>query len=358
RLLEPHLEREGLDLRLSTKLVRLEGDGEGRVARVVTDQDEFETNAVILATGVRANVGLAREAGLALGPTGAIAVNEYLQTSDPAIYAGGDCVEDTHLVTGRKVCCPLGTTANKHGRVIGTNIVGGHEKFAGVLGTTAVQVMDFNIGCTGLNETNARRQGYSVVTSCVPTVDCAHFFPMHAPITLKLVADAETRRLLGAQVVGPGEAVKRVDVAAMAIGLQATVDQLAESDLGYAPPFSTAIDPLAHAANVCRNKLDGLADGCSVAQLKGWLESGKEVTLVDVRTPSEMKQLRQPFGPRVLSIPLAELRQRAGEIPTDRPVVVYCQLGTRSYDAQRVLAGAGFSAVRFLEGGLAAWTGR
>lgn len=356
-LLERHLEREGLDVRLGCRLERLEANEEGNVCRVVAGGEEIEADAVVLGTGVRPNVELAKAAGLALGPTGAIAVDEYLQTSDPDIYAGGDCVENTHLVSGQKVCCPQGSTANKHGRVIGSNVVGGREKFAGVLGTVAVQVMEFNVGCTGLGEEQARRLGYDVVTALVPTVDCAHYFPTHAAITVKLVADAATRRLLGAQVAGPGEAVKRVDVAATALTLGATVDRLAEVDLGYAPPYATAIDPIAHAANLCRNKLDGLARTCSVRELAAMLASGEPLTLVDVRTAGEVKRGRS-LGHPSLHIPLGELRERLGEIPADRPVVLFCALGMRSYEAQRALADAGFPAVSFLEGGIAAWTGR
>ena len=357
RLLEHHVEREGLDARLGARLERLEGDDEGNVCRVLAGDEAIETSAVIMATGVRPNVTLARDAGLALGTTGAIAVDDFLRTSDPDIYAGGDCVEETHLVSGRKVWCPLGSTANKHGHVIGSNIVGGQERSAGVLGTTAVQVMEANVGCTGLTEDQALRLGYSVVTALVPTVDCAHFFPLQAPITVKLVVDGATRRLLGAQVVGTGEAVKRVDVAAMALTFGATEDQQAEADLAYAPPYASAVDAIAQAANLCRAKLDGMARSCSVGELQRQLAGGEEVTLVDVRTPAEAKQ-GQPFGRPCLHIPLGELRARRGEIPSERPVILFCALGTRSYEAQRLLAGAGLPPTLFLEGGLAAWTGR
>lgn len=357
RLLEHHLEREGLDVRLGTRLERLEGDEEGNVRAAVAGGEEIETLAVIVGTGLKPNVGLARDAGLALGKTGGIVVDEYLRTSDPDIYAGGDCAEIAHHIGGWKVIFPLGTVANKHGRIIGSNVVGGNERYQGALGTTVLQVLEFNVGRTGLSEAQARTLGFQVETALVPTMDVAHFFPMHAPITVKLIADAASRRLLGAQVVGPGEAIKRVDVAAMALSLNATVDDLADADLGYAPPFASAVDAIAQAANLCRDKLDGLARSCSVDELRERLAAGESLTLVDVRTPAETKQ-GPGLGRPTLRLPLAELRQRLAELPQGQPLVAVCALGTRSYEAQRLLEGAGFAGVRFLEGGLAAWTGR
>ncbi|MHB1130892.1 MAG: FAD-dependent oxidoreductase [Chloroflexota bacterium] len=356
-MLERHLEREGLDVRLGTPLQRLEGDEEGNVRLVVAGDEEIETAGVIVGTGLRPNVGLAREAGLEIGVTGAIVVDDFLRTSDPDIYAGGDCVELTHHLGDWRVCFPLGTVANKHGRIIGGNVLGGQERFGGVLGTMALQVLEFNVARTGLTEAQGRKMGYDVVTALVPTMDTAHFHPLHAPITVKLVADRATRRLLGAQVVGTGESVKRVDVAAVALSMNATVDQLADADLSYAPPFASAIDAVAHAANLCRDKIDGLASSWSVAELRERLAAGEPLALVDVRTPAEAKQAPN-FGLPLLRIPLGELRRRLAEVPADRQVVAICALGTRSYEAQRLLRGAGLDTARFLEGGIAAWTGR
>ena len=160
---------------------------------------------VILACGVRPNVELARECGLAIGETGAIKVNQYLQTSDPAIYAGGDCVENIHLVTGRPVYVPLASTSNKHGRVIGSNLAGLKETFPGILGTSAIQVGEYNAGKTGLTEKEAVKLGYPVVTTIVSGHDTAHYHPMHGKGIVKLIAHKETGRLLGAQVAGMAE---------------------------------------------------------------------------------------------------------------------------------------------------------
>lgn len=354
-LLENYLRAEGVDVRTGSRVERLVDSGTGRVAGVATaDGRRIDVDLVVMAVGVRPNVALAREAGLEIGETGAIAVNEYLQTSDPDIYAGGDCVENTCLVTGGKAYVPLGSTANKHGRVIGDNVTGGRTAFPGVTRTTVFKVLGYNVGKTGLSEREAKAAGYDPVTSVAPKGDCSHYYPAAHPFIIKLIADRRTGRLLGGQALGPGEVVKRIDVLATALRFRASVEDIAGLDLGYAPPYSTAIDPVAHAANIIRNKMEGLAHGTSAADLKAKLDGGEDLTLLDVRTPAEAEE--QPFrDPRVRLIPIDELRQRLGELPRSREIVVLCRTGVRAYEAQRVLNGAGFRDVRFLDGGLAAW---
>ncbi len=352
--LEKYLRGKGLDIRLRQKVTRIEGDGNGTVARVRTSSETLEAQMVLLAIGVRPNVQLAKEAGLVIGLTGAIAVNDQLQTSDPDIYAGGDCVECTHLLTGQKVFVPLGSTANKHGHVIGDNVTGGHSLAPGILGTTVFKVLDYNLGRTGLTERQARQCGYEVLTALVPGPDRAHYYPTAATLLLKLVADAKSGRLLGAQALGPGDAVKRIDVVATALTFGATIDHLPDLDLGYAPPYSMAVDPLAHAANVLRNKRDGLARGVTPQELKSMLEASDGPVLLDVRTAAEREQL-QLRDPHVVWIPLGQLRKRLGELPRDKPIICFCKVSQRGYEAQRVLDGAGFTGVKFLDGGLVAW---
>ncbi len=352
--LEKYLRGRGLDIRLGQKVTSIEGDGNGNVARVHTTAGAIEAQMVLVAIGVRPNVQLAKDAGLTLGPTGAIAVNNQLQTSDPDIYAGGDCVECTHLLTGQKVFVPLGSTANKHGHVIGDNVTGGRSTFPGIVGTTVFKVLDYNLARTGLTERQARQLGYDVLTSLVPGPDRAHYYPTAAPLLVKLVADAVTGRMLGAQVVGPGEAVKRIDVLATALTFGATMDNLPDLDLGYAPPYSSAVDPLAHAANVLRNKRDGLARALTPQQLKAKLDTDDPVVLLDVRTPGERDQL-QLRDRRVVWIPLGQLRKRLAELPRNREIVCFCKVSQRGYEAQRILDGEGFTDVKFLDGGLVAW---
>jgi NADPH-dependent 2,4-dienoyl-CoA reductase/sulfur reductase-like enzyme/rhodanese-related sulfurtransferase len=354
-LLEQYLRENGVDVRKGSRVVRILDDGSGRVEGVETeDGQRVEVDLVVMAIGVRPNVELAKAAGLEIGETGAIAVNEFLQTSDPDIYAGGDCVENTCMITGRKIYAPLGSTANKHGRVIGDNATGGSTEFPGVTSTTVFKVLDYNIGTTGLNSGEAEKLGYDVVASVAPRGEYAHYYPDSKSIIIKMIADRETSKLLGAQVIGPGEGVKRIDVAASVLRFGGGVKDVADLDLGYAPPFSTAIDPLAHAANIIRNKIEGLAHGVSSTELRSKLEGRGDFILLDVRTKGEVET--EPFSdPRVVHIPVQELRRRHEELPKDREIITFCRTSVRAYGAERILSGRGFKDVKFLDGSLKAW---
>ncbi len=356
-LVHAHLRAHGVELRLGERALRFEGDGDGHVRRVVTSGGELAADLVLLAIGVRPNVGLARDAGLAIGTTGAIAVDDHLRTSDPAIYAGGDCVENVHLVTGRPVYSPLGSTANKHGRVIGSNVAGGDERFLGVLGTMVAKVFDYTVGATGIGEARARESGFDTLGALVPALDRAHNYPTHKDVVLKMVAERPSSRLLGLQGVGVGEVAKRIDVAATALSFGATVDQVAGLDLAYAPPFAPAIDPVHHAANVIRNKRDGLTRAVGPLDLQEMLEEGDAFLLLDVRSRAEFAQKRIAAGARLLHIPQEELRARVAELPRNVPIVVYCARGVRAYRAARLLSGAGLQDVTYLEGSLMTWAG-
>lgn len=229
--------------------------GDAQVREVKTDKRTLTADLVILAVGARPNVELARQAGLEIGTSGAIAVNEYLQTSDKAIFAGGDCAENTHRVSGEKVFLPMGSTANKHGRVIGENLCGAGVKFGGVLGTAVVKLFEMQVGRTGLNERQGAAAGFECVSVTVAGYDRPHYMKAARKVLLKLTADAVSRQLLGMQAWGEGDVVKRVDVAAMALSLGATVDKLFDADLAYSPPFNSPIDMLAVAANKLTAKL-------------------------------------------------------------------------------------------------------
>ena len=353
-LLAKHIRDKGIDLRLGMPVKGFEGDADQSFCGAVTDGGVVKADMAIVAIGVRPNVSLAVGAGLELGKTGAIKVNEYLQTNDPDIYAGGDCVECVNLVTGAPIYAPMGSTANKHGRVIGDNVTGGAAMFPGVLGTTVLKTFGLNVGRTGLTEQAARDAGYEVLTAVAPSPDCAHYYPANKMVVVKLIADAKTRRLLGAQTLGMGDAVKRTDVAATAITFGASLDQFANLDLGYAPPFSTAIDVVAHAANVGRNKLEGLARSISPSEVKKKIDSGEDFILLDVRSPKEYETEHLP-GEQVRLLPLGKLREKVGELPKDKEIVTYCKVSLRGYEAARILAGAGFERVRFMDGGVVAW---
>jgi NADPH-dependent 2,4-dienoyl-CoA reductase/sulfur reductase-like enzyme/rhodanese-related sulfurtransferase len=350
RLVEQHMESHGVKVMTNTRVTAFEGSG--RVSGATTTQGRLAADMVILGIGVRPNVDLARAAELAIGATGGIKVDDTMRTSDPDIYAVGDCVECTDLLTGGPCFVPLGSTANKQGRVAAINICGGADRFPGVLGSTVCKVFDFCVARTGLTETAARQHGYDTVTVLVPDFDRAHYMPGAKLIIVKLVVDAQTGKLLGAQTVGPGAGDKRTDVAAMAITAKMTVDQLSKADLCYAPPYATALDAIITAANVARNKLDGLLTGITPMEVKQRFEAQDDFVFLDVRSPAEHQQERLPNS---RLIPLGALRSRLNELPKDKDIVTFCKVSLRGYEAARILQGAGFTRVRVMDGGVAAW---
>lgn len=353
-ILKLRLEEQGIEFRLGHKVMKINADENGRVSGVVTDQEELDAEMVIVAVGVRPNVELAVKAGLSIGQTGAIEVNEYLQTSDPDIYAVGDCVENLHLVSGKKVYIPLASTANRQGRVAADNILGGNSKFKGVLGTAVMKVLNWNAARTGLGEQQARELGYKVITALNANLDRTHYHPAHGMVLMKLVVEEDTRRILGAQGIGPGDIVKRIDVAATAINFGATVDDLAEVDLGYAPPFSTPIDFAHHTANTVKNKINNIAKTITPEEMKKKMDRGDDFIILDVRTPQQFAP-KHIDDPRVMQLTLGDIRERINDISRDKEIICLCALGVRSYEAQRILEGAGLKDIKYMEGGLQAW---
>jgi NADPH-dependent 2,4-dienoyl-CoA reductase/sulfur reductase-like enzyme/rhodanese-related sulfurtransferase len=347
-----YVEEKGIRIVAGEKVVQFEGNG--AVQTVVTDKQRIAADLVILAAGVRPNVDLAKEAGLDIGPSGAIVVNEYMQTSDPDIYAGGDCTENTNMISGKKVFAPMGSTANKHGRVIGENICGGQAKFRGILNTVVVKVLDYNVGKTGLTEQDAKELGYEYMTVMVGGHDRPHYMPGAKIITVKLIFDSQTRRLLGAQSFGEGDIAKRIDVLATAMTFGAKVEDLFDIDLGYAPPYSGPIDNVAVAANAAMNKLANLLKG--ISPLEAWEKmKDKETVFLDVRSPGECKQIRIAGCDGIKYIPLGQLRSRTGELDKDQEIIAFCKISLRGYEAALILEGEGFNNVKVMEGGLVAW---
>ncbi len=327
-------------------------DGKNAVEKIHIGKQELPVDLVVLAPGVTPNVELARAAGIEIGATGAIAVDARLCTNDPDIYACGDCCETTHLITGKKVYIPLGSTANKQGRVAGINAAGGESSFAGVIGTSILRVFNVNAGKTGLSETEARANGYDVETVISPAHDKAHFFPGAKPIVLKLIAERKTGRLLGLQAVGEGSVDKRLDVAATAITFHATAEQLSQVDLAYAPPYSAAMDNLIVAADIMKNKLNGHAKGISACEVKRKFDEEDDFILLDVRSPAEHGEVGIE-GAKL--IPLGMLREKLDELPRDKEIITFCKISLRGYEAQKILNAAGFENIKFMDGGILAW---
>lgn len=326
----------------------------GRVAGVQTDKRLIPAQLVIVAVGVRPNVELAREAGLAIGPSGCIAVNEYLQTSDSAIYAGGDCAENTHRVSKAKVFVPMGSTANKHGRVIADNICGAQKKYPGVMGTAACRFFEQEAGATGLNERTAQQAGLDFASVVVPGFDRLGYMPGVGRIVLKLLAEKGSGRVLGAQAVGASVA-KRIDTLAAAISLGATLEDLSGLDLAYAPPFNTPIENIATAANVLQNKLDGQLRSINPVDFEKQREQD-DYLFVDVRTQAEVAAKRIAGIPSRVNLPLDTLRNAdISKLDKEQKVVTACQIDLRGYEAEVILRARGFSNVYSLEGGMSGW---
>ena len=353
-LLQKYLRSQGITILTGRVAQRFENDGAGSVAGIVTEHGSLPADMVLVSIGVRPETALAREAGLTLGQTGAIMVNEHLQTSDPDIYAGGDCVETMHLVSCTPVFAPMGSTANKHGRVIADTIAGIFAAFPGVLGTAVCKLFAYTIGRTGLTEGEARRLGHDVESVIVPGPDKPHFYAGAQPIIIKLIAEKRTGRLLGAQMLGPGDVAKRLDIAVSCLTFVATATQASRLDLAYAPPFSPAMDNFITAAGVLENKLQGLARGISPLAVKEKLDRGDDFVLLDVRSPQEFAQQRIAH-PAVRHLPLGKLRAEAGALPRQKEIIITCKTSLRAYEAQRILDGAGFTHVAFMDGGMLAW---
>jgi NADPH-dependent 2,4-dienoyl-CoA reductase/sulfur reductase-like enzyme/rhodanese-related sulfurtransferase len=355
RLVEQYMESKGVKVMTNTKALALETRGrvDDRVTHVQTDKGELPADMVVLAIGVRPNTALAQQAGLAIGEeTRAIQVDNHMRTSDPDIYAAGDCVECMNRLTGRSCFVPLGSTANKQGRVAGVNICGGNDVFPGVLGSMVCKVFDYSVACTGLTESAARSLGWEVVTAMTPGPDRAHYMPQTKPLLMKIVADEKTGRLLGVQATGPGEAAKRIDVAATAISAGMTLDDVANLDLSYAPPYAPAMDNLITAANVARNKRDGFMIGISAEAVYRKIRNGEDFVFLDVRSPREYTEVRLPGA---MLIPLGVLRKRLGEIPKGKEIIAFCKISLRGYEAALILKAAGFPDVKVLDGGMVMW---
>ncbi len=349
-LVRKYMEKKGIRVIVGSSVEELQGKEKVEFVRLV--DRTLPADVVILATGFRPNVQLAEEAGLRIGETGAIAVNEYLQTSDSNIYAAGDCAEAFHVVGGKPFYLPLGSIANRQGRIAGSNAAGRRQKFCPVTGTTIIKVFDYHFAKTGLSERQARESGFDPATVYVPEYDRDVFIPGAAMINIKMIADRTSRKLLGVQIVGRGDVAKRIDVASTIIAQGGGVEDIISLDLGYAPAYSQAMDNIIVAAHVMENKLDALFQGVTAFDAQALINAKKNCTCIDVRSPQEYEEERIPG---VESIPLESLSRRIDEIPRDRGVILIDDTGTKSYQASLILIAEGFKNVRILEGGLRMW---
>ena len=343
-MIHSEMRKHGVKLALGYTVEGFE-ERNGGVDVLLKDNAPLHADMVVLAIGVTPDTALAREAGLELGIKGSIVVNDRMETSVPDIYAAGDAVQVKHYVTGEDALISLAGPANKQGRIIADNICGGDSRYLGSQGSSVIKVFDMTAATTGINETNARKAGLDVDTVILSPMSHAGYYPGGKVMTMKVVFEKGTYRLLGAQIVGYDGVDKRIDVLATAIhaGLKAT--QLKDLDLAYAPPYSSAKDPV----NMAGFMIDNISKG-----LKQWhlhdadkLPRDGSVTLLDTRTAREYSSGHiEGF----VNIPVDELRERLDEIEPGKPVYVICQSGLRSYIATRILEGYGYEAYNFAGG--------
>ena len=331
-----YLRDQGVELMLGKAVQSMEDKG-GKLTLHLSE-GEIETDMVILSVGVRPDTALAQGAGLELNAKGAIVVNEYMQTSKEHIYAVGDAVEVVDFVTGQKSYVPLAGPANKQGRIAADNICGIKSSYKNTLGSSVLKIFDMTVAMTGVNERAAQAAGLDYDKVYTYSQSHASYYPGGHGISIKTLYEKGTGKILGAQLVGYDGVDKRCDVIATAIRAGMTAYDLTELELCYAPPFGSAKDPVNFVGYVIENTLTGKVKNFFWNDVEKLPRDGS-VTLLDVRTPSEREA---GHIPGFIHIPLDELRQRAGELPQDKPVYIHCHSGLRSYLACRMLTGLGY----------------
>lgn len=337
-----HLEDKGISLYLNNGIQAFHQSGK---EIELANGERIEVDFTILSIGVQPENQLAKEAGLRIGARGGIQVNEYFQTSDESIYAIGDAMESVHLIDQSEIMVPLAGPANKQGRLVADTIMGNPQKYKGILGTGIAKVFDLIVATTGFNEKQLNRMARSYQAIHLHPGSHAGYYPGAKQIHLKVLFDPETKLILGAQAVGEDGVDKRIDVLATAITAGMLVTDLADIELAYAPPFSSAKDPVNMAGYIARNILEDGIQTIQWHEVDALVESGAIV--VDVRNESERSQ---GFIPGSVCIPLDEIRERLSEFPRDQKVYVSCQVGLRGYTANRILKGNGFD-VANIDGG-------
>ena len=335
-IVQNYLRWQGIDLYLADRAAALEGTD--RVEKVVLESGRtIPADMVVLGIGVRPEVGLAQEAGLALGSTGGILVDEYLRTSDPFIYAVGDAIQVRDFVTGRDVLVPLAGPANRQGRLVADNIAGYPTRYGEVQGTAIVKILDMAAAVTGSNEKSLTREGRDFLTCHLHPSSHAAYYPGSTQMSMKLLFTPGEGKVLGAQIVGYNGVDKRIDVLATAIRAGMTVFDLQELELAYAPPFGSAKDPVNLAGYVASNMLKGDVEMAYWPEVPEFVAAG--AVLLDVRTSREFSRGAVEGA---MHVPVDNLREHLELIPRDKEILVYCRTGLRSYIAARILSQHGY----------------
>ncbi|MHA2861416.1 FAD-dependent oxidoreductase [Vibrio harveyi] len=357
------IREKGIDLRLGVALSSVEfvanqsvanieaGEDDthqhlqGKLTLSLNNGDQLDTDILIMAIGVRPETKLAQEAGLQIGALGGIYTNEYMQTSDPSIYAVGDAVEEKDFVTGEQTLVPLAGPANRQGRMAADNMLGRQETYQGTQGTAICKIFDLAVASTGKNEKQLKRDNITYEKVYVHTASHASYYPGAETVSFKMLFDPATGKILGAQAVGKDGVDKRIDVMAVAQRAGMTVEQLQHLELTYAPPYGSAKDVINQAAFVANNIMKGDATAIHFDEIDNLSE---DQVLLDVRNPGELESVG--FIDGAINIPVDQLRQRMNELPKDKEIVIYCQVGLRGNVAYRQLVNSGFKARNLLGG--------
>ncbi|MFH1373627.1 MAG: FAD-dependent oxidoreductase [bacterium] len=345
----------GVKVLTETTVDRIDLDADGRPVVHIAGHGAISTDYVFLCLGVHPETTLAHKCGLEVGETGGIVVDSHLQTSDQDIYAGGDCIESWHQVTGEKFFLSMGSLANRHGRVIAENLAGGNVEFPGTLGAFLLKVLDVNVGSVGLSQQAAEKAGFGAKAVWGTFPDKPDYHPDKQMFVLKLVYNESDGKLLGIQGVGAGDVCRRVDVFSSFLRYRGTLDDLIDLEHGYTPAYSEPLDPLYQMATIAagqRNGMDFIDPGSDFSGFTG------RIVWLDVRETEEADTKPLPvaiseMGQRVVNIPLNDLRGRLDELEHGKKMIVVCQRGSRSYQAALTLKQSGFDDVHVLGGGLA-----
>jgi NADPH-dependent 2,4-dienoyl-CoA reductase/sulfur reductase-like enzyme/rhodanese-related sulfurtransferase/two-component sensor histidine kinase len=349
-LVEKFLASKGIKIITETEVTGFSGNG--KLSQIITDKGKIPADMCLIATGVVPCADLAKQAGLKTGETGGIKVNDKMQTSDPDIFAAGDCVENLEIISGKKIYLARGSVASRQGRVAAVNLCGGNEIFKGILQTSSCRIFDFNLASTGLTESSAKVAGLKPLNAYLSVPDRETFLPGVKQIMLKLTADRDTRKILGLQAVGPGDCAGKIDTAAMAISMGAEISDLNNLDFSYSPMSSLSISPLAIAANVLENKLSGLVEGIPPFEVYEKIRNHEEFIFLDVRDHQERENERLAG---TVHIPLGALRARSGELDADSEIIIFSKTSLKAYEASLILRKRGFNKIRIMDGGIDFW---
>jgi len=336
---ENHLANHGIMTFTETKLEAILGDE--KVEKVKTNRRVMKADAVIISIGIRPNTAFLADTGIQLAGNKAIVINEHMETNIKDIYAVGDCAIVSNMLTGKEAYSPMGSSANIEGRILAQNLNGKSISYKGVLGTAVAKLPGLNVAKTGLTEDAAKAEGYDVVAALTVVDDKAHYYPGASNFIVKMIADRNTKKLLGLQVIGPGAVDKMADIAVMAISLNATLDDIKDLDLSYAPPFSTAIHPFTHTVNVLLNKINGEIQSITPREYSEGKAEGYKVVDASIR----------PSISGAAFIDLSKVHEELPQFEKDEKLLLVCTKGKRAYMLQKRLKSFGYTNTLVLEGG-------